>query len=152
MLISIDFLQFKDRLRFKTSGEQRLLFDPLRRRYFVQTPEETVRQLVLTYLLQEKGYQKNRIAIEKWLKVNGLPKRFDLLIYDPDLSPLLLVECKAPQVAISEATFRQIAMYNLPLQAQYLLVTNGIQTYCCQMDYPRQSYQFLQEVPAFPAI
>ncbi len=152
MQIAIDFLQFKDRLRIELRGEQRFLFDPLRRKFFVQTPEEIVRQLVVSYLLHEKGYSKNRVAIEKWLKVNALPKRFDVLVYDEDMSPLVLVECKAPQVVISQDAFRQIAMYNLPLQAHILLVTNGIQTFCCRMDYNSKSYQFLQEVPSFAEI
>ena len=89
------------------------------------------------------------MAVEKMLTVNGLVKRFDILIYDEHTAPFFLVECKAPSVRVSEDTFRQIAAYNLSLQVKYLLVTNGINSYCCEMDYQKQSFEFLQEVPSF---
>ncbi len=147
MRIDVNFLAFQNQLRTKVDGRQRLIFDPIRKKYLVLAPEELVRQLVLLYLIQDRAFNKNHIRTEMGLKVNELAKRCDILIYRPDLTPLLLVECKAPKVKIDQATFDQIARYNLPLQVRYLLVTNGQQTYCCQMDYASQTYQFLSAIP-----
>jgi hypothetical protein len=118
----------------------------------VLLPEELVRQLVVQYLILEKGYSKNRIALEKALRVNTLEKRCDILIYDLEMKPFLLVECKAPEVKISQEVFRQIAWYNMPLKVPYLMVTNGITTYCCEMDYTLETFRFLPEVPAYVAL
>jgi hypothetical protein len=148
--IPINYLQFQHKLNFRQSGQQRLIHDPIRRKYLVQTPEETVRQLTVQYLMEAKGYPKNRISIEKMLTIHELTRRFDILVFEKEMQPLLLVECKAPAVRLSQATFRQIALYNLPINARYLLVTNGIDTYCCRMDYEAASFTFLEDVPAFP--
>jgi hypothetical protein len=101
-------------------------------------------------LSREKSYNQTRIKIEKGLKVNTLSKRCDVLVYRPDLRPFLLVECKAPQVKITQDTFEQIARYNMPLQVPYLLVTNGLQSFCCAIDYEQRDYEYLEEIPAFP--
>lgn len=148
-MIPIDFLSYKTQLKLKIEKDRRYIFDPIRQKYLVLFPEELVRQLVLLYLIQEKKYNKNRIKIEKTLQVNQRTKRCDILIYDQAVKPLLLVECKAPQVKITQATFEQIAWYNMPLQVQYLMVTNGVSTYCCAMDYEQQTYHFLAEIPKF---
>ena len=148
-MIPIDFLRFKAQLKTKVNKDRRYIFDPIRQKYLVLFPEELVRQLVLLYLIQDKKYNKNRVKVEKTLKVNQRTKRCDILIYDQAVQPLLLVECKAPQVKITQATFEQIAWYNMPLQVQYLVVTNGLSTYCCKMDYERQTYHFLEEIPEF---
>ena len=87
------------------------------------------------------------MALEKALKVNGMLRRWDLLIYDQATRPVFLVECKAPKVKITQKTFEQIARYNLSLQVPYLLVTNGRQSYCCQIDFAAQSFSFLKEIP-----
>ena len=113
-------------------------------------PEEVVRQLLLLYLLREKGCSPNRIGIEKTLSVNGLTRRFDILVYDPEMKPWMLIECKAPGIAISQDTFDQAARYNLPLRVPYLVVSNGRDTYCCKMDYEKEGYDFLGELPGFP--
>lgn len=147
-MIELDLMSRQELLQTKRQGARQLIFDPIRRKWLVLQPEELVRQLLLQYFLTEKGYSKNRVALEKELIINGMQKRFDILLYDTDTRPLLLAECKAPHVSLSDATFRQIATYNLPLQVPYLLVTNGIVTYCCQMHYEQESYTFLTEVPA----
>ncbi|HMO40069.1 MAG TPA: type I restriction enzyme HsdR N-terminal domain-containing protein [Saprospiraceae bacterium] len=147
-MIELDLMSRQELLQTKRQGARQLIFDPIRRKWLVLQPEELVRQLLLQYFLMEKGYSKNRVALEKELIINGMQKRFDILLYDTDTRPLLLAECKAPHVSLSDATFRQIATYNLPLQVPYLLVTNGIVTYCCQMHYEQESYTFLTEVPA----
>ena len=147
--LQIDFLKYQDQLVFKKIEGQVKVFDPIRNKFLVKGPEEIVRQLVILFLIKEKKYNKNRMAVEKMLKVNNRRKRFDILVYDEHTEPLVLVECKAPTVPISEDTFRQIAAYNLPLHTKYLLVTNGILSYCCAMDYQQQSFEFLDEVPSF---
>ena len=147
--LQINFLKYQQHLVFKRDGKSVKVFDPIRNKFYVKGPEEIVRQLVIHYLINEKHYNKNLIAVEKLLRVNDLQKRFDILVYDRKTEPFLLVECKAPSVPISEDTFRQIAAYNLSLQVKYLFVTNGINSYCCRMDYKHQSFDFIPEVPSF---
>ena len=149
-MIELDLPAFRKDLRLKREGERRFLFDPIRRKWLVLQPEELVRQLLVQYLMQEKGYNRNRINIEKGLKVNELDKRCDVLVYDRSMAPFLLVECKAPAVNVSQETFRQIAMYNFPLKVPFLLVTNGAVTYCCRMDYQLETFEFLDGVPDYP--
>lgn len=147
-MIKIDFLEYKHLLKTKKEDGKRYLFDPIRKKYLIITPEELVRQLVISYFLIEKSYNKNRIAIEKSLRVNGLLRRWDILVYDKNMNPWLLVECKAPEVKISQATFEQIARYNLTLNVPYLLVTNGLNSFCCEINYDNQSFEFLTEIPS----
>jgi hypothetical protein len=147
--IAIDFLKYQDQLVVKKEEGAIKIYDPIRKKYLVKGPEEIVRQLVIQYLIKEKKYSKNRIAVEKMLRINDRIKRFDILLYDKNTHPVLLVECKAPNVKLTEDTFHQIANYNLALRVKYLLVTNGIDTYCCEMDYLKQSFEFLSEVPSF---
>ncbi len=151
-MISIDFLKYQDQLRRKKQEGQLFVFDPIRRKFLVQTPEEMVRQLVLFFLQNEKGFLKNRLAVERMLTVNDMAKRCDILVFQTDMQPFMLVECKAPQIPISQDTFRQIAMYNLPLKVPFLMVTNGRETFCCEMDYINNGFTFLIEVPHYPAL
>ncbi len=146
-MIELDLLSKKSLLKTKNEAKQQWIFDPIRKKWLVLQPEELVRQLLIQYLISEKNYPKNRIAVEKLLIINDLERRFDVLVYDTAIQPFMLVECKAPRIGVSDETFRQIAQYNLPLRVQYLLVTNGITTYCCRMNYEQQSYEFLSEVP-----
>ena len=147
MEIHLDLLRYKDQLRVKRQADKRLIFDPIRKKWLVLQPEEMVRQLVLEYLLRDLGYNSNRISMERGLKVNTLDRRFDLLVYNKDVKPYLLIECKAPQIKISQAVFEQISWYNSSLQVPYLMVTNGRENYCCWMDYEAKSYRFLDAVP-----
>lgn len=149
-MIALDLISYQSRLQVKKQVTQSLIFDCIRKKWLVLQPEELVRQLLIQYLLSEKSYPKNRFALEKGLIINELGKRYDVLIYDQDLKPFLLAECKAPQVPLTDATFRQIANYNRSLQVPYLLVTNGIQTFCCKMDYENNSYEFILDIPALP--
>ncbi|MCB0569523.1 MAG: type I restriction enzyme HsdR N-terminal domain-containing protein [Phaeodactylibacter sp.] len=147
MLLDLGLMRFKSLLKVKRENDKRLIFDPARKKWVALQPEELVRQLFIQYLVAEKGYSLALINTEKGLKVNTLSKRFDLLVYDRGFQPFFLVECKAPQVAISQDVFRQAAWYNMPLKVSYLLVTNGIESYCCHIDYERQAYEFLDGVP-----
>jgi len=147
MTIPINLLQFQNRLTTKIEEGKSYLWDPIRKKYLVNQPEEMVRQLLIIYLEEIEGISKNYIAVEKSIKVNDRLKRFDLLVFDENHKPILLVECKSPKVKVSQATFEQIAWYNSVLKVPYLLVTNGITTYCCSVSYKDSSFSFLEKIP-----
>ncbi len=147
MNIQLNLLDYQSELKIKKEDGKRYLFDPIRKTYLVLTPEEMVRQLLIQYLLAERNISKNRLALERALKVNTMTRRWDLMIYRQDMTPWLLVECKAPEVKITQSVFEQISAYNLTLRVPYLLVTNGIDTYCCEMDYEGETFKFLEKVP-----
>ena len=136
---------------FKIKSKENILyiFDILRKKNVVLTPEEWVRQNYIQFLISEKKYPKSLIAIEKQLKINNLIKRTDILIFDKNGLPYIIVECKSPKVKITQDVFDQIARYNLKLQAKYLIVTNGIQHFYCQMDHQQMKYDFLKEIPNY---
>jgi predicted type IV restriction endonuclease len=138
--------------RFKNSENKVSIFDEIRKKFIILTPEEWVRQHVVQYLMMEKKYPKSLINVEKVLKVNGLRKRYDIVVYNPDGTIYILVECKAPEVKISQATFDQIARYNMTMNAQYLTVTNGLNHYFCQMDFENEKYEFLRELPNYNSL
>lgn len=147
MKLAINFLPYQPNLKVKKEHGKRYIFCAIRKKYLVLQPEELVRQLTIEYLVDDRKYSKNSIHVERGLAVNGLTRRSDILIYDSEVHPYLLVECKAPKVKITQAVFDQIARYNLTLKVKYLLVTNGIDSFCCEMNYGEQSYRFLAEVP-----
>lgn len=130
-------------------GGKSYIFAAVRKQYLVLQPEEMVRQLVLLYLNQALNYPKNRIRVEMGLEVNRLKKRCDILVFDPDFKPWLLVECKAPKVTIDQKTFEQIAQYNLKLSVPYLLVVNGPVHYICKIDHQQKTFDFLHKLPLY---
>lgn len=135
--------------RFKNSENKVSIFDEIRKKFILLTPEEWVRQHVIQFLLQEKKYPKSLINVEKLIKINDLNKRYDGVVFQPNGEIFLLIECKAPEVPISQHTFDQIARYNLVLKAKYLMVTNGMNHYFCQMDFENEKYVFLKELPEY---
>jgi len=130
----------------KSNENKRTIFDPIRKKFVVLTPEEWVRQHVVQDLL-EKGISKTRISVEKQFDVMGQKKRFDVVVAGKNASIALLVECKAPEVPITQDTFDQIARYQLALHADVLMLTNGLQHVYCQIDHASESYRFLPEFP-----
>ena len=124
------------------------IFDVIRRQYVALTPEEWVRQHFVHFLINHKGYPQALMANEVQLKLNGMSRRCDTVIYDRTLRPRVIVEYKAPTVNITQQVFDQICRYNMVLQVEYLIVSNGLAHYCCKMDYTTRSYTFLREVPA----
>ena len=136
-------------LRFRKDADVVSVFDNIRRKFIVLTPEEWVRQHVVHYLLTEKQYPKSLVNVEKMLKVNGLAKRYDVVVFNPDGTIKILVECKAPDVAISQAVFDQVARYNLAMDAEFLMVTNGLNHYFCRMDFEAKQYIFLKSLPDY---
>lgn len=135
--------------RFKNSENKIAIFDEIRKKFIILTPEEWVRQNVVHYLLQEKKYPKSLINVEKLVKINGLVKRYDVVVFNNDGSIFILVECKAPEIKISQNTFDQIARYNMAMKAEYLMVTNGHNHYFCQMNFEKEQYVFLKELPDY---
>ncbi len=135
--------------RFKNSENKVAIFDEIRKKFVILTPEEWVRQNVVRFLLDEKKYPKSYVNVEKVIKINGLTKRYDVVVFQPNGQLFLLIECKAPEVAISQNTFDQIARYNMVLEAKYLMVTNGLNHYFCQMDFENEKYLFLKALPEF---
>ena len=135
--------------QLKNKENKMLIFDIFRKKYVVLTPEEWVRQHFAVFLAEEKKYPITLIAIEKQLTINNLQKRSDILIFNKLGKPDIIVECKAPNVKITQDTFDQIARYNLKLKANFLAVTNGIQHFYCKMDFEKESYLFLKELPDY---
>lgn len=145
-MIDINLHQYKDRLKLKKEGKNTWIFDIIRKKYLVLQPEELVRQLLLLHLI-EMGYPKEKIQVEKGLNINGLKRRFDIVVYDEHFFPYLLIECKSHTVPITQDTFDQIANYNIELRAPYLLVSNGVQTYCCALDFDNKTINNLNAIP-----
>ena len=141
----LDFPKFS--FRFKNRENKVSIFDPIRKKFVILQPEEWVRQNCLKFLMEIKGFPKSLINVEKELRVNDLKKRYDIVVFNPDGSIHLVVECKAPEVTITQTTFDQIARYNLALNARYLMITNGLNHYYCAMDYQQKRYQFLKDIP-----
>ncbi|WP_394907137.1 type I restriction enzyme HsdR N-terminal domain-containing protein [uncultured Mesonia sp.] len=135
--------------RFKNKQNKTAIFDSIRKKFIILTPEEWVRQHVVHYLHYEKNYPWSMINVEKQVLVNQLPKRYDVVGFKTTGDLQLIVECKAPKVKITQETFDQIARYNLSLKADFLMVTNGLSHYFCKMDYNKQQYNFLPELPLY---
>lgn len=143
--LNLPTYQFK----IKSSENKQLIFDKIRKKYVVLTPEEWVRQNFVEYLLIEKKYPISLIAVEKQVVVNKLKKRFDILVFDKQGNHHIIVECKSPKIKITQDTFDQIARYNLRLDAHYLLVTNGLEHFYCTLDSEKEQYTFLKEIPDY---
>ncbi len=133
-------------------GGRQQIFDFLRRRFVALTPEEWVRQNFTHFLVEHKGYPKALLANEMQLSIGDKRLRCDTLLYNKEMQPLMIIEYKAPHIQIQQKTFDQIVAYNLLLHADYLVVSNGLQHYCCLMDYEQRSYRFLTEIPDYAAI
>lgn len=125
------------------------IFDVLRRKYVALTPEEWVRQHFINYLLNYKGYPKGLLANEIQINLNGTKKRCDSVLFNRDLTARMIIEYKAATVPITQAVFDQITRYNMVLKVRYLIVSNGMNHYCCKIDYLTGKYQFLKNVPNY---
>ena len=142
-----NLLQLK--IRTRRSNNKPEVFDPVRKRYVMLTPEEKVRQYFIQYLTQERNVPLSLIAAEVPLRYNRLKKRSDIVVYGTNGKPCLIVECKAQEVEMTQAVFDQVAMYNMTLKVPYLVVTNGTEQYACYIDHQSKKYYFLKEVPSF---
>lgn len=135
--------------RFKNSENKVWIFDVIRKKFVVLQPEEWVRQHTVHHLIHTKKYPKSLINVEKKLMVNGLVKRYDVVVYNPDASIEVLVECKSPTIGIDQLVFDQIARYNFHLKANFLMLTNGFEHFYCKMDFQEEKYTFLRDIPDF---
>jgi hypothetical protein len=131
------------------AGQRTQIFDAFRNKYVALTPEEWVRQHVLAFLNTHLGYPKNKIAVEVALKVNGLSKRADIVVYSSSMEPWMLIECKAAEVMINQAVFDQAARYNLTMRVPFLVVTNGLRLLAARIDVEAGSIHPLKNLPAF---
>lgn len=135
--------------RVRETDGRTQIYDILRRRYVALTPEEWVRQHFVHFLTDHKGYPAALLANEIELRIGQKRLRCDTVLYSRELQPRMIVEYKAPTIALTQKVFDQISAYNLLLHVDYLVVSNGINSYCCRMDYATQTYQFLHEIPAY---
>ncbi|MDC1312476.1 type I restriction enzyme HsdR N-terminal domain-containing protein [Flavobacteriaceae bacterium] len=143
----LNFKQYS--FRFKNRENKPLIFDVVRKKFMVLTPEEWVRQNTIQYLVKELNIPLSLINVEKQIKLHGTIKRYDIVTFNPDGSIHLIVECKADSIKISQDTFDQIARYNLVLKSTFLMVTNGIDHYYCKMDLQNKRYSFLETLPEY---
>ena len=128
------------------------ILDVIRRQYVALTPEEWVRQHFVHFLIEHKGYPQSLMANEVQLKLNGMSRRCDTVVYDRALRPRVIIEYKAPSVSITQRVFEQICRYNIVLQVDYLIVSNGLAHYCCKVDYANRSYTFVEDIPEYSNI
>lgn len=134
-------------LRVRNLNDVLQVWDVVRKKWVVLTPEEWVRQHLIHFLRDRRGWSESLMAVEKNLKYNGLNRRPDVVVYTSDMKPLLLAECKAPDVNINQAVLDQAVMYNRSLGVAYVLVTNGLHTSCCLIHAERSSIQWLNDIP-----
>lgn len=121
----------------------------IRKKYVVLTPEEWVRQHLLQFLVNERKFPQSLLSVEKKVVVNKMVRRADIVVYSNELQPVLIAECKAPSVKISQAAFNQAARYNMTLGVIYFLLSNGLETFCCRVDHKNHSYVFLDDIPSY---
>lgn len=146
--LNFPFSKFK----IKEENGKLYIFDDARKKFVALTPEEWVRQNCLHYLRDQKKFPISLLAVEKGISINNLNLRYDIVAYSKKAKPILLVECKAPEIKISQSTFDQIAVYNLELKVPFLLVTNGLQHFCCIADFESKKFRFLNEIPEYGSI
>ena len=139
----------KTDLKIITKVGKQQVFDILRRKYVALTPEEWVRQHFVHFLIHQKGYPAECIGNEVSINLNGTKKRCDSVVYGQNAEPLMIMEYKAPNVEITQQVFEQISRYNIKLKVRWLIVSNGLQHYCCQINYESGSYQFVEDIPTY---
>ncbi|MBI1191928.1 MAG: restriction endonuclease subunit R [Bacteroidetes bacterium] len=146
--MQIEFPSYE--FQWRESAGVRMIRDPLRRRYVAITPEEWVRQHLLRYMLETCGYPASRMSVEKKLTLNGMTRRADAVVYDREVHPWMVLECKAPEIALNQAVLDQAAGYNTVLKAPYLAVCNGTELLLAQVDVLNGQRRFLQHWPNWP--
>jgi len=143
--LNLPFYDFK----IKEDSNGFFIFDEIRRKYLKLTPEEWVRQNFLMFLSTSKHYPLNLIALEMPFTQNETDKRSDIVVHNKNGQIIILVECKAPSVQLSQKVFDQAAGYNLKLKSEILIITNGISHYCCKPDYENRKWLFLEDIPDY---
>lgn len=146
-MLSLNLPAFDTKISVRNG--KNVIFDVIRKRYVALTPEEWVRQHFVHFLIAHKGYPMPLMANEVLLNLNGTKKRCDTVLYKSDLSARMIIEYKAPHIEITQTVFNQITRYNMVLKVDYLVVSNGMQHYCCKINYEDQSYIFLEDIPQY---
>ena len=136
-------------LKIRKQNNKSYVFDRLRKQFTRLTPEEYVRQHFINYLIEYKNYPEALMANEVAIEVGNLKKRCDTVLYDRFMNPVLVVEYKSPAIKITQETFDQVVIYNTTLQVPWLIVSNGLQHFCCKIDYEKGSYRFISEIPSY---
>lgn len=129
-----------------------MIFDIIRKKYVALTKEEWVRQHFIHYMIQEKGFPLSLISVERGLKLLKIQKRYDIVIFNNKGEPKLIVECKSPEISLSQDAFDQAARYNMGLKVDYMIISNGIDHYCCKINYENDDYTFLDDIPKYSEI
>ncbi len=132
-----------------TEDKKELIFDPIRKRYVTLTPEEWVRQHFVAFLINHRGCPTSLIANEISIRLNDMNRRCDTVVYNRQLQPLAILEYKAPSVTVNKKVMQQACAYNNVLRVPYIIVSNGINHYCCHIDYDNMSYSFLNDIPSY---
>lgn len=150
MPCNLNLPDYTDRIRLKTDENNvKYILDPIRKRWVTLTPEEWIRQNMTLYISEKLGVSISKIAHETSISYNGMTKRCDAVIYDPEGKPLVIVEYKQPKVKITQHVFDQAAIYCMQMQVPYLIVSNGIQHLFCKIDHENKKYIFAQEWPVY---
>lgn len=142
----------KTELKIARKNGAPVIFDVLRRKFVALTPEEWVRQHFVHYLIEHKGYPPACVGNEISLSLNGTQKRCDTVVYDSEAQPLMIVEYKAMHIPITQRVFEQISRYNMQMHVRWLIVSNGLQHYCCLIDYQTGTYQYLPDIPDWASL
>ena len=135
--------------KFKKENNTLYIYDSIRTKYVKLTPEEWVRQNYIEFLINDKKISRSLIVVEKEIVINDLKKRFDIVVYNKDYNPDILIECKAPNIKIVQNVFEQIAAYNIILKCKYLVVTNGLSHYFCEVNLVNKEVKFIEKLPDF---
>lgn len=136
----------------KQNGMVKIL-DILRQKFVALTPEEWVRQHFVHFLIEQKGYSKTLMANEVAVTLNGMSRRCDTVVYRQEgMKPLMIVEYKRPDVEITQRVFEQICRYNMVLEVEWLVVSNGLKHYYCQVDIKNGGYAFMKDIPSYGEI
>ena len=135
--------------KLKKIKDEIFIFDLIRKKHLLLTPEEWVRQNFLNYLINEKHYPQSLMENEALIKLNNMSRRCDTVVYNNRLEPLAIVEYKRPDVKIDQTVFDQIVRYNIVLRVDFLIVSNGLSHFCCKMNYENQTYDFLEAIPDY---
>ncbi|MCQ2258500.1 MAG: type I restriction enzyme HsdR N-terminal domain-containing protein [Bacteroidaceae bacterium] len=136
-------------VKIKKEGDMVKILDVLRRKFVALTPEEWVRQHFVHFMLDKKGYSPNLMNNEVALSLNGTNRRCDTVVYDASGKPKMIVEYKAPHIEITQKVFNQITRYNMVLEVEYLVVSNGMKHYCCKVDIQEGTFGFLNDIPSY---
>lgn len=149
MLIELDLLKYQNKLQLKTEFGKYFIGDKIRNKYVAMTPEELVRQLMINFLIDNLHYPKSKLQVEKSLKINNMDKRFDLLVYNDDIQPFMIIECKSYKIPIQQNQVDQVSLYNIALKAPYTVITNGNFAVCSKIDFNSNKYEFLESLPKY---